>query len=387
MGQKRKTDKPEFLRKAIQISWEQKIIPHCVLDISRRCNITCRACYNIPNARFKSLKTLKDELEIIQRHQKITSVLIVGGEPLLHPKIYEIIKMVRKKGLFAEMSTNGVLFNETVAEKLAQSGLNMCSFHIESKQKRPDLSFKSTEEERNSLREEKAHICEKYGMDSGIMLTAFKDNPEEIKECTHLFLRSKYLKYFVITSYIDSERLGKLSGNLGTKIVAQSGSSRCSENSYTMKELVHIIGKNFDNQPFNYIASTKENTDARWLNYRCVSAIDSSSVTNFIIHPSLFERGLLKFHEIILKKSIWYLPQSSFGTKIYLTLNGLLGHYKNFIFLAKNIRKCLILKTLIATTEVEIKNSEVILCASCVDAQVKSGKLVPTCLADNIESV
>ena len=53
----------------------------------------------------------------------------------------------------------------------------------------------------------------------------------------------------------------------------------------------------------------------------------------------------------------------------------------------QNFRKRFISKTLIATTEVEIKNGKVILCASCVDAQIKNGKLVPTCIIDNVEEV
>ncbi len=53
------------------------------------------------------------------------------GDPLMHPKIDEMIKYVAKKGIKAQISVNPKLLSEKMSEKLIDSGLDMIMISID----------------------------------------------------------------------------------------------------------------------------------------------------------------------------------------------------------------------------------------------------------------
>lgn len=81
------------------------------LQITSRCNLSCVGC--VQGAR-KHLSDISShqlekmlEMEVLQN---IEHVAIVGGEPLLSPHLFELIRVVRDRGLhFESMATNGIL--------------------------------------------------------------------------------------------------------------------------------------------------------------------------------------------------------------------------------------------------------------------------------------
>ena len=58
-----------------------------------------------------------------------------GGEPLLHPHIFEIIKMASKNNLNPLLSTNGSLINKEIAEKLMTNGLYAVNISLDGSNK------------------------------------------------------------------------------------------------------------------------------------------------------------------------------------------------------------------------------------------------------------
>jgi radical SAM protein with 4Fe4S-binding SPASM domain len=77
---------------------------------------------------FKLYKQIIDEASRIG----VTSIRPqLWGEPLLHPKIVEMVKYARDKGLNVGFDTNGLLLNENMSRKLLKAGLNwiIFSFH------------------------------------------------------------------------------------------------------------------------------------------------------------------------------------------------------------------------------------------------------------------
>ncbi|GBD04426.1 Antilisterial bacteriocin subtilosin biosynthesis protein AlbA [bacterium HR19] len=91
-----------------------------ILNITLSCNLRCSHCYisagfgkdfsmDIP-----TIKKLADEFEKIG----VISVVISGGEPLMHPKIFEIADIFKDKGLRVNLSSNGTLINSKNFKKL-----------------------------------------------------------------------------------------------------------------------------------------------------------------------------------------------------------------------------------------------------------------------------
>jgi radical SAM protein with 4Fe4S-binding SPASM domain len=105
---------------------------YVTVDITRRCNLQCIGCrFHSPMSKkspfmddavtdipFDLFKTLCDELQ----RMGTNSILLTGeGEPLLHPRIFDMISVAKEAGLHVILFTNGTLFDETRIQSLLDS--------------------------------------------------------------------------------------------------------------------------------------------------------------------------------------------------------------------------------------------------------------------------
>jgi pyruvate-formate lyase-activating enzyme len=113
-----------------------------IMDTTEICNLACIHC---PHPTFKKSQHYSGrclEFELIQR--VVDEVKIHGkditqyirytgeGEPLLHPKIFEILTYsVKHSGTIVTLTTNGTLFNESKIEKLLDTGVNVIDISID----------------------------------------------------------------------------------------------------------------------------------------------------------------------------------------------------------------------------------------------------------------
>jgi len=95
---------------------EGKIIPHyaCQTDIVGQCNLACRDCDHIsPIAqhRYADPESLHRDFSILAKVYQPRLVQLLGGEPLLHPRIVPVIQAVRASGISDRVMviTNGLL--------------------------------------------------------------------------------------------------------------------------------------------------------------------------------------------------------------------------------------------------------------------------------------
>jgi MoaA/NifB/PqqE/SkfB family radical SAM enzyme len=93
------------------------------ISIVDHCNLNCKYCCNfspIAEKTFLDVQTISSDLEILSKITKgeMDYIAIYGGEPLLHPKLIEIIKIVRKKFTTGDIIiiTNGILLNKQTDE-------------------------------------------------------------------------------------------------------------------------------------------------------------------------------------------------------------------------------------------------------------------------------
>ena len=83
--------------------------------------------------------------------RKSDGISIAGGDPLLHPDIIEIVKMVKADGQKPIINTNGIALTKELLTRLKKAGVYGFTFHIDSKQNRPGWKNKN-ELELNELR-------------------------------------------------------------------------------------------------------------------------------------------------------------------------------------------------------------------------------------------
>ena len=84
------------------------------IEITNICNLNCKFCFETKRA--KQIMDVDKFEEIIQKTHQYTNLvcLHVKGEPLLHSKLEEILKILEKYGLKTNITTNGTLIKEKI---------------------------------------------------------------------------------------------------------------------------------------------------------------------------------------------------------------------------------------------------------------------------------
>jgi radical S-adenosyl methionine domain-containing protein 2 len=84
--------------------------------ITPRCGYNCKFC-NVHNHQYevKSLECAKEEIQKLKDLENVTvkCLNIKGGDPLLHPDLLDILRIVKHEGFDIWLTTNGSLLNET----------------------------------------------------------------------------------------------------------------------------------------------------------------------------------------------------------------------------------------------------------------------------------
>jgi hypothetical protein len=153
------------------------------LEPTEACNLYCLGCYraNDPTG-HKSVDEVGEDLDIFQRLRKTDGVSIAGGDPLTHPDIVDIVAMVAERGLKPILNTNGLALTPELLAELKGAGLRGLTFHMDSKQRRPDWKGKS-EVELNELRLHYAEMVARVGgISCAFNATVYGDTLHEVPE-------------------------------------------------------------------------------------------------------------------------------------------------------------------------------------------------------------
>ena len=134
------------------------------LEPTKRCNLYCEGCYSRNDPKSdKSVAEVRSDLETLVKQRKMDSISIAGGDPLVHPAIGDIVRMIRKDfGLKPIVNTNGLALTPKLLRELKLAGAFGFTFHIDSNQKRPGWTGK-TETELNELRLRYAQMVAEVG--------------------------------------------------------------------------------------------------------------------------------------------------------------------------------------------------------------------------------
>lgn len=100
--------------------------------INNVCNCKCEMCsiWKDKNKKIVKFKDAKQAL-IKLRKNNFGILQITGGEPLLNPDVFRIIKYAKRLGFTVFLVTNGTLIDENTASKLSEIGVDNVgiSFH------------------------------------------------------------------------------------------------------------------------------------------------------------------------------------------------------------------------------------------------------------------
>ena len=99
--------------------------PVVVWNITRRCNLRCLHCYSDSEAKvYPGELDWSQMLEVVEDLAGfgIPALLFSGGEPMIHPRFYDLAEAAKTAGLRLTLSTNGTLIDAEAAHRLREIG-------------------------------------------------------------------------------------------------------------------------------------------------------------------------------------------------------------------------------------------------------------------------
>lgn len=105
------------------------------LDFMRRCQLQCRICKIWSNQATKLEEELTyEELKALFEqalYLGVSRCYFSGGEPFMLPYLFDILNFSKEKGLYSEVTTNGLLLTEENCKRLIEIPLNQLNVSID----------------------------------------------------------------------------------------------------------------------------------------------------------------------------------------------------------------------------------------------------------------
>ncbi|MBF0384398.1 MAG: radical SAM protein [Candidatus Omnitrophica bacterium] len=97
------------------------------IELSLKCNLRCQYCYVSTTADQNNELTGKEIRDVILQAHDLGArkIIILGGEPLIYPRIIEKIEFIRAHGMQVELFTNGLMVTPAMARRLFELGVNV----------------------------------------------------------------------------------------------------------------------------------------------------------------------------------------------------------------------------------------------------------------------
>jgi MoaA/NifB/PqqE/SkfB family radical SAM enzyme len=103
------------------------------LHLLTACNLACRHCYINPAQHGTAtlpLETVRQWLKLFARPERQTNLILLGGEPTLHPELPAIIRAAKSMRYAVTVDTNGYLFHDLL-DRVTPKELDYLSFSLD----------------------------------------------------------------------------------------------------------------------------------------------------------------------------------------------------------------------------------------------------------------
>ena len=181
------------------------------IELTRACNLRCKHCLN--NSGIKS----NDEIEYDELLRIIKSLIesgifeirFTGGEPLLYPQIFDIIKFCSDNHLYVSIGSNGTLMTESIVKKLKESGINKAIISLDGTEEAHDRirGIGNYSKTMNAIR-----LLKKYNIDFKVNSVIMKDNMNDIVKLAKEMHNEKNPLF--IRRFIESGRGSNIKNNV-----------------------------------------------------------------------------------------------------------------------------------------------------------------------------
>ena len=159
-----------------------------MIEITNVCNLRCVMCYNRLMKRKKGFMD-EETFQLVLKNSKEIGIEMIGlyttGESLLHPKIYDFIKLAKNMGFkYIYITSNGVTLDQDKINQILECGLDSIKFSIDAASKetydklRPGGDFDKVHNNVKMLREKRDKLKSKLKIYASFVVT--NKNQEEL---------------------------------------------------------------------------------------------------------------------------------------------------------------------------------------------------------------
>jgi len=362
------------------------------LEPTTQCNLSCEGCYRENAVAHKSLPQVRADLDVFNRLRNFDSVSIAGGDPLLHPQLTDIVRMVAADGHKPVINTNGLALTEEKLRELKDAGLIGLTFHIDSKQGRPGWKKKG-ELELNELRLNYAQMVGRVGgLSCAFNATVYEDTLQYVPDLVkfaedHIDL----IDVMVFIVYRAAVRAGEYSYFSGGKEVVPDNLVYSVEEAegrvdLSSREVVRKIRERFpDFSPSAYLGGTERPDSLKWL---YTGRFGFNGQTLGYVGPRFMEY-VQNVHHAVTGKYVAYAPKGALEAGRAALALGLVEPGVREI--AKRYGRHLLQHPLDLTRKLHFQTIMIIqpidlladgsanMCDGCPDVTVHDGQLVWSC--------
>ena len=363
------------------------------LEVTKACNMYCEGCYreNDPKG-HKSLDEIKHDLEIFKKYRKTDGISLAGGDPLVHPDIVEIVRLIDREGLKPIINTNGFALDKELLYELKKACAVGFTFHVDSKQHRPFWKGK-TEIELNKLRLYFAEmLAEAGGLSCAFNSTVYEDTLQfvpDIVEWGQAHIDIVHVLVFIAfrTAVLES-KFDYYAGaqKMDMSSIVYSTVDEEHRPDILSNDIVEVIRTKYpDFEPCAYLNGTEKPDSFKWL---LSGRVGTKKNIYGYVGPKFMELAQTTHHLRNGRYLAYTKPSVQGHAKAMLLLapfdRGIRGVAKNYLFSSKknplNLFKRLHLQsiTIIQPADMFFDGS-ISMCDSCPDITVWNDQLVWSC--------
>ena len=356
------------------------------LEPTSKCNLYCDGCYRKNEDNHKPLQLIEEELNIFTRLRKCDGVSIAGGDPLTHPEIIEIVRMVKAKGLKPILNTNGLALTKELLLELKKAGVYGFTFHVDSKQSRPGWKNK-TETELNELRYQFASMLAEAGnISCAFNSTVYEDTMQYVPELVkwgQKHIDIVQVMVFILYRAVNNARvdfyLGPKKIDMGEFVYNEEPIQRTDIKAEEIYELIKNEYPDFDSCA--YLNGSEKPDSFKWLLSGRLGTKDK--IYGYMGKKSM--EIIQTFHHLLFDRYLAYsTPKMTRKGKSMLLLGffdkGLKKTFFNFIKNPLNLFKRLHYQSIMIIQPVDfLEDGRQSMCDGCPDITVWNGQLVWSC--------
>jgi len=172
--------------------------PVVIWNLIRRCNLACQHCYSISadidfdgELSTPEIFATMDDLKAYG----VPVLILSGGEPLLHPDIFDISRRAKAMGFYVGLSTNGTLIDDKLSPTIAAIGYDYVGISLDGMQGTHDRFRRKAGAYDASLAA--VRLLRDAGIKVGLRFTLTQDNAEDLPELLDLLETEHVDKFYL----------------------------------------------------------------------------------------------------------------------------------------------------------------------------------------------